>query len=266
MRGLIVCMFLLISGNLLAQNTVNQTDTQGRKQGFWSKKDVSGKLIYEATFKDDKPVGEMKRFHPNGKINAIMNFQEGTDNSYAQLFDEKGKLIAKGNYTGQKKTGEWIYLTDNKIVATELYTDGEKSGVCKRYYQTGELLEESNWLNDRLDGLYRTFLPNGNPVLECKYSEGKRNGVFRTWYANQIAELDGFYTFDLRDKDWIYYDESGNKKYILKYDKGALLNPAVQDSIDSANTNSYKTKADNIPDPEKFIQNPDEYMRLMQNR
>jgi len=36
--------------------------------------------------------------------------------------------------------------------------------------------------------------------------------------------------------------------------------------IDSGKNNIYCTKAYNNPDPEKFIQNPDEYMRLMQNR
>ena len=63
MRGLIICLFLLISGVVVAQNKLNQVDAQGKKQGFWTKKDAEGKLIYEATFKDDKPIGEMKRFH-----------------------------------------------------------------------------------------------------------------------------------------------------------------------------------------------------------
>jgi antitoxin component YwqK of YwqJK toxin-antitoxin module len=263
---MIFCLTILIAGNIFAQNTINQTDDQGRKQGLWSKKDPSGRLIYQATFINDKPVGEMKRYHPNGKIKAIINFDEGTDNSFAQLFDEQGKLIAKGNYLGQKKNGEWTYLSENKIVSTETFSEGRKSGLSKRYYPTGELVEEAYWKNDLLDGLYRTFLPNGNPVFECKYSNGQRNGVFRTWYPNQIVELDGFYSADLRDKDWMYYDESGKVKYILKYNQGELLNPAVQDSIDQIQENSFKTKADHIPDPEKFMQNPDEYMRLMQNR
>ncbi len=266
MRGLIVILFILFSGNILAQNTVNQMDVQGRKQGFWTKNDVEGKLLYQATFKDDKPVGEMKRFHPNGKLKAVLNIVEGSEISDAQLFDEKGKLIAKGKYSGQKKTGEWTYLLDSKVVSTETYLDGLKNGISKRHYKTGELLEESNWQNDQLNGIYRSYFQDGKPYLECNYSGGLRNGNFRTWFSNEIQEMDAFYTSDLRDKDWIYYNASGAILYTLKYKQGELLNPEVQDSIDKVRRETFKTKLDNIPDPEKYMQNPEEYMQLMQNR
>ena len=137
MRGLIVCLFLLVSGCLFAQNTVNVVDAQGRKQGSWTKRDAEGKLLYQATFKDDKPVGEMKRFHPNGKLKAVMNFSDGSEVSNARLFDENGKQIAAGNYSGQKKTGEWTYFLDNKLVSTENYLNGMKNGLCKRFYKSG---------------------------------------------------------------------------------------------------------------------------------
>lgn len=266
MRGLILFLFLLIAGNVMAQGTVNQTDSQGRKQGFWTKKDVEGKIIYQATFKDDKPVGEMKRFHPNGKLKAILNFTEGNDISDAQLFDETGKLIAQGKYEGQKKTGEWTYLFNSKVVLTETYQNGQKNGMSKRYYKTGELLEESNWIQDKLNGIYRSYFQDGKPFLECRYMEGKRNGIFKSWFPNGILEVDAWYTNDLRDKDWRYFDDSANHLYTLKFELGKLLNPEVQDSINQENSKLLGPKSNNIPDPEKFIQNPEEYMRLMQNK
>jgi len=266
MRGLIIYLLLLMSGSIIAQNTVNQTDAQGRKQGFWTKKDTEGKLIYQATFKDDKPVGEMKRFHPNGKLKAVMNFTAGTDESDAQLFDERGKLIAKGKYSGQKKIGEWTYLLDSKVVSTETYLDGQKNGISKRFYKTGELLEESNWQNDKLNGIYRTYFQDGKAFLECNYSQGLRHGAFKTWFPNGTPELDAIYTNDARDKDWIYYSESGELLYTLKFELGKLLNPEVQVRIEKERVGSFKSKGDSVPDPEKFMQNPEEYMRLMQIR
>jgi antitoxin component YwqK of YwqJK toxin-antitoxin module len=266
MRGLIVCLFLLISGNILAQNAVNQLDALGRKQGIWTKKDADGKLIYQATFKEDKPVGEMKRFHPNGKIKAILNFEEGRDISDAQLFDERGKIIAMGKYSGQKKTGEWTYLLDSRVVSSETYLEGLKNGISKRYYKTGELLEESNWQNDQLNGIYRSYFQDGKLYLESNYSGGHRNGIFKTWFPNEMPEMDAFYTNDLRDKDWIYFDVSGKLQYTLKFKLGKLLNQEVQDSVSLVKAGAFKTKEDHIPDPEKFMQNPEEYMELMKNR
>jgi len=262
MRGLIICLFLLISGNMIAQNAANQVDAQGKKQGFWTKKDTDGKLVYQATFKDDKPVGEMKRFHPNGKVMAILNYTENS--AEAQMFDEKGKLIAKGKYLDQKKTGEWTYLLDSKVVSTETYLNGLKNGAGKRFYKTGELLEESNWQNDKLNGIYRTYFQDGKTFLECTYTEGLRNGTFKTWFPNGTLELDAFYTKDTRDKDWKFFNASAELRYTLKYELGKLLNPEVQERIDNENAGTFKSKGDSVPDPEKFMQNPEEYMRLMQ--
>jgi len=266
MRELIICIFLLFSVNMIAQNKVNQVDTQGKKQGFWTKKTADGKLLYQATFKDDKPVGEMKRFHPNGKIKAVLNFVEDSELSDAKLFDEAGHLVAQGKYTGQKKTGEWNYYRESKIVSTENFQDGQKNGISKRWFKTGELLEESTWKDDKLNGVYRSYFQDGKVFLECKYLQGKRSGPFKSWFSDGTLEMDGFYDNDLRDKDWLYYDNAGSLLYTLKFDKGELLNPEVQDSIDAAQFNNFKTKGDHIPDPEKFMQNPEEYMNLMKSR
>lgn len=265
MRGWMIGMFLLLAGSVFAQNALNQVDVQGRKQGAWTKKDAAGKVLYRATFKDDKPVGEMKRFHANGKLKAVMVFAEGSEESDAKLYDERGVLIAQGKYIGQKKTGEWNYFVGSKVVATETYLNGQKNGVCKRFYQTGELFEESNWKNDKLDGIYRSYFQDGKMNLECNYQNGLRNGKFKTVFPNGSLELDAVFTNDVRDKDWKYFDETGKHCYTLKYNLGELLNPQVQDSVQASKMGTFKKKEDNLPDPEKFMQNPEEYMRLMQN-
>ena len=259
--GVLVFLFLIING--FSQNTINQVDGMGKKQGLWMKRDADGKLIYQATFKDDKPVGEMKRFHPNGKTKAVLKFTEASNESDAQLFDERGNLIAEGKYVDQKKSGKWNYLVNSKIVLTENYQNGLKEGTSNRFYTTGELLEESNWQADKLNGAYRTYFQDGKVLLECNYTDGRRNGKFISRFPNGFPEIDGTYYDDVRDQEWNYYDSEGNLRYTLKFGLGKLLNPEVQDSIDHARTDVYKTKDDHVPDPEKFLQNPEEYMRLM---
>lgn len=266
MRVLFVCLFLLATGSLCAQNVVNQLDAQGRKQGFWSKKDREGRLVYEGTFKDDKPVGEMKRYHPNGRLMAKLNYIAGTDQSGAELYDEAGKLIAKGNYLGQKKTGEWTYYSDSKIVMVETYTDGLREGNRRRFYNTGELLEESTWKADKLSGVYKSYFRGGKVYLECNYVDGQLNGSYKSLFENGQEELDAFYSKGVRDKDWLYYNASGKLLFTLKYNQGTLLNPEVQDSVTKARSGDFQTGKTNIPDPEKYMQDPDEYMRLMNNR
>ena len=45
---------------------INQSDTNGLRQGFWKKEYPNGGLIYKGNFKDGKPVGEWKRFYKGG--------------------------------------------------------------------------------------------------------------------------------------------------------------------------------------------------------
>lgn len=148
----------------------------------------------------------------------------------------------------------------------ENYLNGEKNGSSNRWFKTGKLLEESNWKNDKLDGVYRSFFLDGKVGLESKYDQGKRSGPFKTWFTDGTLELDAFYTNDLPDKDWLYYDSKGEVLYTLKYELGKLLNPEVKDSINAARFVNFKSRADSIPDPEKFMQNPEEYMNLMKSR
>ena len=266
MRVVFLFVIFLISGSVFAQHVVNQTDSSGRKQGVWMKRNADGNLLYQATFKDDKPVGEMKRFHPNGKLMAVMNFKEGSDASKAQLYDERGKLIAQGEYSGQKKTGEWTYFLDSKITSAETYVDGKKNGISKRFYPGGEILEESMWQNDQLHGIYRSYFQDGKLYLECNYVDGKKNGKFKSCFPNGSMELDANYSNDQKDLDWNYFDESGELNYTLKYNLGQILNPEVLDSLEQLKMDGFKTGENQIPDPEKFMQNPDEYLRLMNKK
>ncbi len=53
---ILVILFLLVP--MFSFSQLNQTDTNGLRQGKWQKKQANGRLMYEGEFKDDKPVGE----------------------------------------------------------------------------------------------------------------------------------------------------------------------------------------------------------------
>jgi hypothetical protein len=107
------------------------------------------------------------------------------------------------------------------------------------------------------------FFKNGEPYMQCKFSNGKRNGLCLSYFQNGRIEMEAYYSNNLRDKEWKYYDESGKLQYTLIYDMGTLLNPDVQDSIDRRNHNQFEKKAVPVADPEDFMQDPSEYMMNM---
>ncbi len=65
-----------MSSILYAQDTMNQTDSKGRKQGPWRKLE-RGVLKYEGQFRDDKPVGTFTYYYDNKSIKAVSHFESG---------------------------------------------------------------------------------------------------------------------------------------------------------------------------------------------
>jgi len=243
-----------------AQTAINQLDSSGQKQGFWQKKQANGNLAYEGTFKNNKPIGEFKRYHTNGLLKARMIYAENSDTIAAELFDTRGKLMAKGNYVGEKKEGAWQHFQNGQLISIEIFRNNQKNGTSKTYYPSGELFQETDWKNNQQNGIYRAYFVTGKPYLECRMAAGKRDGTCQVYYENGQLELDAFYVAGLRNGDWNYYLQDGNFSHTLSYDMGVLLNPQVLDSIQGLKFNQLEKNKSELIDPEKFMDNPGQYM------
>ena len=255
MRKLIILLSFL---PLFTLAQVNETDSDGLKQGLWEKKYPNGNLMYTGRFADDKPTGEWIRFHENGKIKAKICYNG--DRASARLFDSQGKLIAQGIYMNQKKEGAWKYFNNDRLVSEENFINGLKSGICRTFYETGEILEESEWENGKQEGKYQLFYTNGKPYLQCKMTNGRRNGLCIISFPNGRQELVAAYKNNLRHGEWKYHNEQGDFLYTLVYQNGFLLNPEVRDSIENLQLQKLEKSKHTILDPEKFMENPTEYM------
>lgn len=257
---ILVVLFLLVP--MFSFSQLNQTDGNGLRQGKWQKKQTNGRLMYEGEFKDDKPVGEWKRYHPGGQVKAEIVYSG--DTAKTVLFDVWRKKVASGNYVNQQKEGVWKIYKQNRVIADEEYKFGLKHGLSHRYYDTGEVMEEKQWQNNQEEGNHQVFYKNGKPYLQCKMHIGLRNGLFLIYYKNGQQELIGEYKNNLRHGEWKYQNQNGEELYTLIYDKGQILNPSVRDSISNLQMQELEVGIDAILDPEKFMQDPSEYM--MKNR
>lgn len=258
MRGiLLLCFFLPLL--TIGQEPLNITDPDGLRQGLWRRNYPNGRIMYEGRFINDKPVGEWKRYHDNGFLRAILTYGSA-DTVNATLFDETGKKVAVGNYNGEKKVGLWTYFSDNKVISEDFFVDGLKSGTGRIFYPEGTILEESEWKDGSRSGRYRALFPSGNPFLECMYADGRRHGYCITYYPSGEVEVEASYSMDLPDGEWKYYTENGDLKFILIYQHGLLMNPEMLYKMETKQLEELEKKGRQIADPEKFLNNPMEYM------
>lgn len=256
-----IIFVLLVIIPFYGLSQINQTDPNGLRQGFWQKMQENGKLLYEGNFKDGKPVGEWKRYHPGGALKAFIVYH--ADTAKTQLFDETGKKIAEGDYINQKKEGEWIYFSDNQIISTEEFWGGQKNGLAKTFYKSGELMETCEWKDNQKSGTYQLFFQTGEPYLQCKMENNKRHGLCLVRFKNGLNELEAEYKNGLRHGEWKYYNEKGEFLYTLFYDSSKLLNPETLDSIENAQFKALEKNKQTLIDPEKYMDNPSEYMLKM---
>jgi antitoxin component YwqK of YwqJK toxin-antitoxin module len=77
------------------------------------------------------PLGNLKfktltKFHENGNIILIANYDMGiVTGDFKKLFDT-GKLMETGVYKKMKKVGEWKYYNENgELIKSETYNDGK---------------------------------------------------------------------------------------------------------------------------------------------
>jgi len=255
-----IAIILIFFFPVFAFSQINQTDGNGLRQGIWQKQQPNGKLIYQGNFKDGKPIGEWKRFHPGGQIKAIINYRIDSDSAGVQLFDEWGKKVAEGIYLNEKKSGLWVYFSENKKIADENYVDDKKHGKSHKYYETGEVWEETDWVNGNQEGSYRVFFKSGKPFFQCKMRNNQRNGLCLTYFENGRIELEANYKNGLHHGEWKYFTDQGEYRYSLFYNEGELLNPNVRDSIANLQLQNMEKGKYSLVDPEKYMQNPSEYM------
>lgn len=259
-----IALLIFIFIPFFALSQINQTDNNGLRQGLWQKQQPNGKLLYEGSFKDGKPVGEWKRFHEGGQVKAVINYNENSDLAFTQLFDEFGKKVAEGNYRNQIKEGNWIYFSGNRKVAEEQFKLGLKNGISKKYYETGELMEEIDWINGLQQGNYQIYFKTGEPYLQCKMSNDQRNGMCLVYSPNGKLELEANYKNNLRHGEWKYYNENGEFSYTLIYNLGEIMNPEIRDSIANITMQNLEKGKGTFTDPEKFMEDPSEYMRKIE--
>jgi antitoxin component YwqK of YwqJK toxin-antitoxin module len=244
----------------LGFSQINQTDANGLRQGRWQKLQSNKKPLYDGYFKDGKPVGEWKRFHVGGQVKAIINYRADSDSADTQIFDEFGKKVAQGIYLNEKKSGLWVYFSGNMKIAEERFVNDKKHGKSLKYYETGEVWEETDWVDGKQEGSYRVFFKTGEPFFQCKMSNNQRNGLCLTYFENGRIELEANYKNGLHHGEWKYFSENGDYLYSLFYNNGELMNPNVRDSIANLQLQNMESGKGSIIDPEKYMQNPSEYM------
>ncbi len=208
------------------QQPKNQKDALGRKQGYWEAVDRNGKLVYTGYFKDNKPVGEMKRYHPSGGVRVIMIYDNKSEKARSRFFWQSGELAAQGNYINTKRDSIWTYYSyySKNVSYKAGYKMGKRDGKSYNFYPNGEIAEETTWRNDLQDGPWRQYFDDKKLKLSATYVNGKLEGAFQIFYPDGKKETEGAYRNNLPDGKWLHYKDDGTIASTIEYVNGQITN------------------------------------------
>jgi len=233
------------------QTTMNQRDAAGRKQGYWEAVDSKGALVYTAYFKDDKPVGEMKRYHPTGGVRVITYHDRESTKTRARFFWQNGELAARGNYIDNQRDSVWLYYSFNaKSVSRRVeYDAGKQNGKEQSFYPDGSLAEEIIWENGLKNGHWKQYFNSGQLKSITTYVNNKLEGSFTAFEPDGKTSIEGVYRNNVSDGDWKRYDEKGDLVITIKYDKGVITNYEELETTQHILFENMMEQLGKIPEP-----------------
>ena len=219
--ALVLCTTVSLS---FAQNAENKTNSNGKKHGHWKKFDEKGSLLYEGNFNNGVPIGTFTYYYNNGKVKSTTTFVEGTHKVHTIINDINGNKASEGNFIDQIKDSIWNYYSENgTLIKTESYKNGKKHGSWKTYSaQTGVMLDECIYDNDKLNGARRTYFTNGKISTRTDYINGEMNGSVESYFPNGKIYYRGTYLNGLQSGTWDYFDEKGRQRKSEEYKHGGV--------------------------------------------
>lgn len=256
-RSLILLILLMPVRLNAQQDTLNRLDSNGRKTGYWLYYGNTGIKQYEGYFLEGHPVGNFKRYHPNGKISALMEYDSAGIRVNAGLYDTEGVLRALGVYVHQRREGIWEYSSSSgKPLFRITFSNGLINGDAWRYDSGGKPMEKTVWKNSVLDGIQITFYPEGPVQSEISYRNGQADGLFEVLYPDGKKEISGQYAEGVKNGKWTYYKPDGTIDYELSFRKGKLLNPEIMDQKQRKSFENYDKNRGLLKDPQEFLDDP----------
>lgn len=249
-----------IYSQIVDKSTINKTDDQGRKQGYWEKQYKNGKIAYSVFFKDDKPIGDFKRYFENGKIMAFLVYDDKSEYAKAKLYHNNGKVAAEGKYFLKLKDSTWTYYDNReRKVLVENYLIGMKHGPEIKYFPDLNLIaEEIYWKDSLKDGPYKRYAKNGNTILEMNYTADLRNGKFTVYHPTGNKYILGAYKNNKPTGFWTYLEENGGIIKTVEFNDQGL--PVNNEELKKLEDESIRLQEKNLgkikePDFESVMEN-----------
>jgi len=196
----IVCLLLILgmTSMAIAEEVVRKTKFRWKI------------LEHEAECAHLTPASQFYDCETRDANNDVLTFFIGNKQIARQVSDLFGNITEE---EGQIPDGVIKEYYDTGELADEMnYKDNRLNGVAKTYYRTGVLFYEVNYQDGKRDGVQKVFYESGKLKNEFHRKDGMFEGSFTTYYESGVTESEGNYKNHEYDGLIRDYDENGTLK------------------------------------------------------
>lgn len=96
------------------------------------------------------------------------------------------------------------------VVEEGTYVDDRKEGLWKKYFPNGNIKSEISYINDRPNGIYSVYYSNGNLEEKGNWARNKNTGEFKRFHTNGKPQQEFFFNDKgIRNGTQRYFHENG---------------------------------------------------------
>jgi antitoxin component YwqK of YwqJK toxin-antitoxin module len=202
----------LDDGTLFQETTYSQNKKEGQSVRYWNVDQIASQETYiqdrliEGKYYDLKgcPVSEVTKGCGNRALfsktalSELHEYRNGIEEGLVQVFSASGLLLSSHEVQNQLKHGdEIIYYTTPVITGNPqpkvliTWTRGMIQGIVKTWYPNGIIESQREMSNNQKNGILTTWYEDGNLMMIESYEKDKlvRGEYFQTGSRIPISEV-----------------------------------------------------------------------------
>ena len=167
------------------------------------------------------------------KDEPIVKSVKNPDETMSMIFYRGGTEVAKQTRNRKGIIVETIgtipegiikeYYESGNLMEETNYKNGKREGISRWYYETGILKGERNYKEDKLDGIIKWYYDTGSLGTEFNYKNGKLEGLTKLYWENGNLKAEHYYENGKREGTNKQYYNSGELRFIYTFKNGKRI-------------------------------------------
>lgn len=171
----------LENGNVMQSNNYAAGQRNGSSKRYWHTKQIAADETYRAGL-----LQSGHYYSINGDL--ISDVEDGS--GHRPIFSKEG-ISEMQEYQGGVQAGEVkVFDANGVLISVHHVKNGNKHGEEIEYYEPSHVDDDLtprlslNWYEGKVQGIVRTWYPDGTQESQREMSNNKKNGLFTAWYED----------------------------------------------------------------------------------